>query len=46
MMTPAISATGPHAAMFTIYQHGLVWLLGSVACSVIASFLFRPAPAK
>ncbi|MEI6036129.1 MAG: MFS transporter [Verrucomicrobiae bacterium] len=45
--TPAIAAAGSaHAAIFTIYQHGMVWLLGSVACSVIASFLFRPAPAK
>ena len=43
---PAISAAGTHAAMFTIYQHGMVWLLGSVACSVTASFLFRPASAK
>lgn len=44
--TPAASAAGTHAAMFTIYQHGMVWLLGSVVCSVIASFLFRPAAAK
>jgi len=44
--TPAASAAGTHVAMFTIYQQGMVWLLGSVVCSVIASFLFRPAPAK
>lgn len=43
--TPVASA-GAHSAMFTIYQHGMVWLLGSVLCSLIASFLFRPAPAK
>ena len=31
---------------FETYQRGLIWLLASVVCAVIASFRFRPAPAS
>lgn len=31
---------------FASYQRGLLWLMGSVAVAVAASFLFRPAPAE
>ena len=31
---------------FGTYQRGLIWLLCSVLCSVIASFFFKPAPRK
>ncbi len=31
---------------FETYQRGLIWLLASVGCAVIASFCFRPAPAS
>jgi hypothetical protein len=36
-----------HLAMFTISQHGMAWLLGSVACSDHRQLpFFRPAPVK
>lgn len=34
-----------HAGMFTIYQHGMVWLIGSVAAAALASLFFRAGPA-
>jgi predicted MFS family arabinose efflux permease len=42
--TTVVAGAGTHAGMFTIYQHGMGWLLSSVLCSVIASFLFRRPP--
>jgi len=31
---------------FASYQRGLLWLMGSVAAAVAASFMFRPAPTE
>lgn len=35
-----------HAGMFTIYQHGMVWLIGSVVLAAAASLFFKAPPQK
>ncbi len=35
-----------HAGMFMIYQHGMVWLIGSVAAAALASFFFKAPSLK
>jgi len=31
-------------ALFTVYQHGMVWLIGSVAAAATAAFFFKTPP--
>jgi len=33
-----------HEALFVVYQHGMVWLIGSVAAAAIAAFFFKSPP--
>jgi MFS family permease len=37
----AHQGAGAHHGLFVIYEHGMIWLIGSVAASALASFFFR-----
>jgi len=39
-----VGVGGVPAGMFTIYQHGMVWLIGSVVAAALASFFFKKSP--
>lgn len=38
------TVAGAHESLFLIYQHGMVWLVGSVLAAAIAAFFFKPPP--